>query len=302
MASTLMDLYNAAAREVRKINRVRRFNRGKAMKPLLEQTRAWWNDGLDALFAYMGLHDGWEKLQQHMQLAIASEQLAKAMTDSDRAFLANLLANFGYFGDRSVAEKAKEIIAATSVDTFEAAATFALRQLGVADANFELRNEAVRDALLARQDAAIFATRSFMDETFQTITNQFYELGRHPYDSQTIEQLRGILGYKADWEAQRFALTETGIAAELAQIETYRRNGVTAKQWNTLDVNTRPSHAELAGAVVGIDQKFDCGGFAADHPLDPKLPASEICNCHCWLSPVLDEGFEVDPTKLWEGE
>jgi hypothetical protein len=293
--------FNATARYARKINRVRRFNRARAMRPLKKQMAGYWDGGLDALFSYMSKHDAWEKLQRHIQIAVAAEQFSKAMSDADRKFLADLLAGFDYFNATDVEKKAAAIIAATSVDTFEEGAKFALRQIGIVSPNFELKNEAIRERLLSRSEAAIFSTRSFMDECFQTITANFYELGRHPYNQESLDELRSILGYKADWEAKRFALTETGIAAELAQVETYRRNAVGAKQWNILDMNTRPDHLELAGAIVAIDQKFNCGGFAADHPLDPNLPPHELCNCHCWLSPVLDENFEIDPANVWEG-
>jgi hypothetical protein len=224
------------------------------------------------------------------------------MTDADRKFLADLLASFGRGGDAEIARKAAEIIEACAIPTFEEAAKFALRQLGVASSEFELRNEAIRELLMARQEAAVFASRTFMEGTFSAITNYFYDLGRHPFDQEALDELRAQLGYKADWEAKRFALTETGIASELAQAETYRRNGVGAKQWNALDVNSRPSHLALDQAVVKIEQKFNCGGFAADHPLDPKLPPSELVNCHCWLSPVVDDDFEIDPESVWEGQ
>ncbi len=63
-----------------------------------------------------------------------------------------------------------------------------------------------------------------------------------------------------------------------------------------------PTHAALDGAQVGIDETWDVGGFPADHPLDPKLPAGEIVNCHCWMSPVVNDDFQIDPSRIWEGE
>ena len=293
-------IFAATARCVRKINRTRRFDRTRPARRLQRRVKAYWLDGIDALFAYMAEVDGWEKLQGHVQLALAGKAVAKAMSDADRRLLVELLAKFGYFGD--VAKAAQEIIEATSMPTFEEAATFALKRLGIASPNFELRNERVRDLLLSRSEAAIYSTRNYIDDALATVVSQFYELGEHPHSQAMLDGLKKSLGYKADWEAKRFALTETGIACELAQAETYRRNGVAGKQWNILGSNTRPTHAALAGAVIAIDAKFDVGGFAADHPLDPKLPPEELCNCHCWLSPVVDEGFEVDPANIWEGQ
>lgn len=298
-----IQLFNATARCLRKLNRKRRFNRDRAMRPLKQSVTAWWTEGINQLFAYLAEGDRWEKLQRHVRLALAADSaVRKALTDSDRKFLAELLAQFGYFNDADVAKRAEEIIAVTSAATFEQAAQFALRQLGVVSADFELRNEAVRDLLLGRKDAAIFATRTHVEEAVQTVTAHFYELGEHPYNQKSLNELGDILGYKAEWQAKRFALTETGIAAEVAQVETYRRNGVAGKQWNVLNVNTREDHLALNGVIVPIDKKFDCGGFPADHPLDPQLPANQVCNCHCWLSPVVDDDFTIDPDRIWEGQ
>jgi hypothetical protein len=309
VSAAVVSLFNATARYVRKINRSRKFNRLRASKRLRRQMVEFWIPGLDALFSYMGKHDGWTKLQRHVQLHIAAEQFSKTMSDADRKFLLDLLSGFDYFNDRKVAAKARAIVQATSIPTFEEAAKFALGQLGIISPDFELRNDAVKQWLLTRSEAAIFSTRSYMAQAFQTITEQFYELGRHPYSREMIDELRDLLGYQADWQAQRFALTETGIAAELAQVETYRRNGIQAKQWNILNVNTRPDHLDIAGAIVGIDQKFaldpdgaNGGPFAADHPLDPSLPPHELVNCHCWVSPVVDDDFEIDPRHAWEGQ
>lgn len=302
MPDTAAAIFNATARCLRKVRRSRRFNRVKAARRCQRQVKQFWMDGIDALFSFMAQDDGWEKLQRHVQLAIAAETFTKAISEADKRFLTELLTSFGYFNEVDVAKATSVIMRATSVATFEEAAKFALGSLGVVAPDFELRNERVLELLESRSQAAVFSTKTYIDDAFSTITTQFYELGRHPYSQETLDGLKKALGYKADWEAKRFALTETGIAAELAQAETYRRNGVKGKQWNILDMNTRPSHIVLAGAVVGIEDKFDVGGNPADHPLDPKLPPEELCNCHCWLSPVLEDDFQVDPANVWEGQ
>lgn len=293
--------FNALARCFRKVNRAKRFNRTKAARSLHGQMRSCWLEARDALFEYLDATDGWDKLQEHIRLGLAADakSIAKALTDRDRKFIAELLAKFGT-GDAE--QTAAGIVAATSVDTFEAAAKFALGQLGIRAADFELRNERILDLLSKRKDAAVFSTRREISEAMETITRNFYELGRNPYNSELLDDLKKQLGYKADFQAQRFALTETGIAAEVAQIETYRRNGVMRKQWNILGRNTRPTHEALAGVQVDIGEKFDVGGFAADCPCDPSLPAHELVNCHCWLSPVVDDEYQIDPSKIWEGE
>jgi hypothetical protein len=300
---TKVQAYSAFATVIRRVNQPRRFNRTAALIPLKKEVVSYWSDGLDALFAFLSLHEGWKKIQRHIQLEVAADSFArslrKAMTDSDKTFIANLLTNFDFFGD--VDKQAKTIVEGTSFDTFNEAAKFALQQIGVGAPDFELKNEQIREKLLDRTSAAVFATRNHIDSVFDTIVNQFYDLGRNPYNADFIQQLRGDLDVKTDWQAQRFALTETGIASEVAQVETYRRNGVENKRWNVTGQDTREDHADLSGAVIGIADAFDCGGYSADHPLDPSLPADELVNCHCWISPIVSDDFEIDPDQIWEG-
>jgi hypothetical protein len=300
-AVTLTRIYDATARCLRKVSRAKRFDRSKAAQALDKGMRKCWRDGHAALFGHLDTIEGWDKIQAHIRLGIASEEksIEKALTDRDRKFIAELLAKFG---TDDIEETAAAIILATSVETFEAAAKHALAQLGIRAADFTLRNERILDLLGQRENAAIFASRNEIAGAMDTIIENFYELGRNPYDSRFLAALKKNLGYKADWEAKRFALTETGISAEVAQAETYRRNGITRKQWNILARNTRPTHEVLAGVQVGIDETFDVGGFAADHPCDQSLPAEELVNCHCWLSPVVDDEYTIDPSRIWEGQ
>jgi len=293
---TLVTVFSAAAAAGRKARRSRRFDRIRAARPLVRLMREYWATGVDALFAHLTRIGGWDAIHRHAQLGTISKEL----TGADRELIMRLLINFSYFGD--LQSRAAAIIEATSLPTFEAAARFALRKLGVYAADFSLRNERIKERLLERAGAVIFSTRNQIEQVFETIVRNFYELGRNPYNQEFIDELRAKLNYQTAWEARRFALTETGIAAELAQAETYRRNGVTRKQWNILGRNTRPTHAALDKVQVGIDEKFDVGGYAADHPLDPSLPAKELVNCHCWISPVVDDDFELDPGRIWEGE
>lgn len=293
-------LYSALAAGVRKARGPRRFPRERQSRHLYEQMQSYWRSGIDKLVYHLGLHDGWERIQRHVQQRLAAESFTKALSDQDRQFLLNLLSHFGYYDN--VEAKAHLIMQATQFDTFEAAATFALKQIGVQSPEFELTNPAIRDRLLERSGAAIFSTRSHIDSTFDTIIEHFVDLGQNPYNDRFVANLKRDLLYETDWQAKRFALTETGIAAELAQHETYKRNGVGGKQWNATGVNTREDHAVLAGMQVDIDGTFDVGGNPADHPLDPRLPADELCNCHCWLSPVVADDFTIDPARIWEGK
>jgi hypothetical protein len=294
--------FNIIAKAYRKIRRPRRFDRVRASKPLLNRVKGYWDDGLDSLFAYLGERDRWDAIQRHCQLhAVTVEQsFQKVLSDADRKMLLELLSGFDYFND--VEKQAGIIVKACYLDTFEEAATFALKQLGHAVADFELKNESIREFLLSRKSAAVFSTRSHIDQVMDSIVQRFYEAGRNPYDQQLLDALKRELHYKTDYEAQRFALTETAITCEKASLETFQRNGVQRKRWNINGVNTRPSHQELSQVEVGIDEKFDVGGYPAAHPCDSSLPAEELVNCHCWLEPVVSDEFQLDPAKVWEGQ
>src|SRR6185437_13360896 len=90
-------LYNLCAKDIRKGNAPRRFDRAVAMQPLLEELATYWGDGIDAMFSYIAKHDGWTKIQRHIQMELASRAVNKAMSDEDKQFVANLLVNFSYF-------------------------------------------------------------------------------------------------------------------------------------------------------------------------------------------------------------
>lgn len=54
------------------------------------------------------------------------------------------------------------------------------------------------------------------------------------------------------------------------------------KEWiSTLDNRTRVDHADANGQVVEIDSDFLIGGYEADYPGDPSLPASQSIQCRC---------------------
>jgi hypothetical protein len=298
-------LFKATAAAVRQLNKARQFNRTAAAKPLIERTADYWCKGDQALFEYLTETEAWAAIQRQVILqSAAAKAVRKTLSDSDRKLLMDLIANFDYYSGAD--QVAKTIVEACYFDTFEAAAQFALGQIGVKAADFELKNESLRQFILDRGSAPALATRNHIDATLDTIVSHFCEQGRSPVDGQFLEDLRQDLGYKTEYEARRFALTETGIVAEKAQFETYQRNGVTGKRWNVRGVNTRPSHQDQAGVEVAIDKKWklvseDGSVHEAAHPLDPNLPASELVNCHCWMSPVIDDSFDLDTSKIWEG-
>lgn len=87
--------------------------------------------------------------------------------------------------------------------------------------------------------------------------------------------------------ARRIARTETNRAVNAADMHAARaEQDITGddmhKVWVcTIDARTRDSHWAADGQRVPLGAKFDIGGFPADHPGDPTLPAHECINCRC---------------------
>ena len=295
----LVKAYNVTTLAVRKLRSPKRFNRAQASVPMTKRVTALWKRDNDALFELLD-GGGWKRIAEHTGAVTKAVpwQVEKALNDSDKKLIAELLAKV-LIGD--AAAMAQAIIKATSFDTFEQAAKFALGQLGVTSGKFEIKNSAVRERILNRAQTLTYSSQRHGEATLETIVRNFYDLGRNPYNDAFIKELKTTIGAKTDFEARRFALTETAIVSEIATHETWKRNGVGRKKWNATGVNTRDSHLTLAGAEVAMTGAFDVGGWPGDHPCDPKLPPDELVNCHCWLSPVIDDSFEIDPQGIWEG-
>lgn len=61
------------------------------------------------------------------------------------------------------------------------------------------------------------------------------------------------------------------------------------KRWLTAGGAKYPRHDDydgLDGQTVGLNDYFDVGGSALQHPGDPDGPPDEICNCRCTMSYV----------------
>lgn len=295
--------FHQSCRLLRKLKSPTRFDRAKAAKPLTERCRKYWLGGLDALWDHLEENDHFDDI--HRRTRLAGKLIRKEVSDDERRLIATLLTGFHYYDD--VDSVAAAIVAATSEQTFTAAAIHALATLGIRAADFELKNEGIREALMARKADAVIATRHNSEAVMETILRRFYELGENPYDAGFLADLKKELGDVTTYQAKRFALTETAIAAEYAQHETWLRNGVQRTQWNILGERTRASHQRMKGEQVAIGEKFrvasdDGSVYECLHPCDPQLPAHELVNCHCWSTPVVNDDWQIDPSKIWEGE
>jgi SPP1 gp7 family putative phage head morphogenesis protein len=92
--------------------------------------------------------------------------------------------------------------------------------------------------------------------------------------------------------ARTIARTEVGKASQMGQLESFAQsNVVERKQWNTSqDEFVRDSHVAADGQVVDLEEQFQLGsGARASFPLDPSLPAGDLVNCRCFVTPVFVE-------------
>jgi len=98
--------------------------------------------------------------------------------------------------------------------------------------------------------------------------------------------------FKNRKRARTIARTELLKASQAGQLEGFRKSGVVEYvEWNTaLDGDVRDSHASVSPTRVVLGEDFMLGsGAAAEYPGDPRLDASDVVNCRCFTSPVVED-------------
>lgn len=122
--------------------------------------------------------------------------------------------------------------------------------------------------------------------------------------TESIDAIKGIFKTNAAYRSERLVRTEVSRALNLATIkrgnDAAQVNPEVKKFWlHTHDRRTRPTHVKtgnatnprLGGTPIPMNAKFDVGGFSANAPQDPSLPAQESIHCRCRL------GFVVPKEK-----
>ena len=107
------------------------------------------------------------------------------------------------------------------------------------------------------------------------------------------DRVNSVMGDRIQSSGETIARTESNIAHSNADIMSWQQSGVVGgKEWlSALDDRTRESHVSAHGQVVPLDQPFTVGGYRMQAPgLDG--PASEIVNCRCSMTAVLDIDME----------
>jgi HK97 family phage portal protein len=104
----------------------------------------------------------------------------------------------------------------------------------------------------------------------------------------TIQEIRDAIKNSYNMSSSRanvVARTETASLINGQQESIYRKENISEKEWiSTVDANTRQSHVDANGEVVGINDKFSNGLM---FPGDPSGSAEETINCRCAVAPVV---------------
>lgn len=110
-------------------------------------------------------------------------------------------------------------------------------------------------------------------------------------EEEASRRVAAVFGEARDYRSDRIARTEVGRSQNFARWHEMQELGARKRVWMAVFRNTRPSHAQADGQIVGINDKFIVGGYECDHPNDDALPAHECVNCQCSVSPVVDTDF-----------
>jgi SPP1 gp7 family putative phage head morphogenesis protein len=137
------------------------------------------------------------------------------------------------------------------------------------------------------------------DELWQLARSALAEgLAKGESIPQLAQRVRDAAGVAAP-RATTIARTEVIGASNAGSIEGMRTLAASfgiedmKKTWiATRDNRTRPTHLAVNGKEVGLDETFTVGGWPADRPHDPLLPADETVNCRCTL------GYAIPEEKL----
>jgi len=183
--------------------------------------------------------------------------------------------------------------------------------------SWDLGIRAVDDPLLAAQihsalpllsDTQLVMFQNFSVDLITGITNDARQSIRNQiqlsmvgdkniYDTAKI--IDRIIGTKDEVgvtaKAVKIARTELGrvnaAGSQLRMEQAKEQVPSMKKQWVTGN-NPRDTHKAADGQVVEVDEPFMVGGYEADYPRDPGLPAEEVVNCNCIHVPFFEEAPE----------
>lgn len=142
----------------------------------------------------------------------------------------------------------------------------------------------------------------------ETTRQRVKDLIQEAYDSEeyndgrtfTIADVTSMLGDLFDEvRARMIAQTEVLSSLNQATSETYRQNSdlIDGKYWlhsgGGSGFKPRETHIQAGEDyseenAISVDEPFVVGGYDCDCPGDDSLPAEEVVNCHCCMSPKVN--------------
>jgi len=151
-------------------------------------------------------------------------------------------------------------------------------------------------------DAASAAASGYLAQVqnvYEDIGSDLWETARGELvdgfnNGESIDQLADRLRGSAAMTARRASLVARSTVVEASNagsIATAKASGLDMhKEWiATSDARTRPTHRIADGQQVDLHDMFTVGGFSAEVPGDPSLPAQEKYNCRCTVGYVIPD-------------
>lgn len=125
----------------------------------------------------------------------------------------------------------------------------------------------------------------FVNSINQTTFKQLQEVFQQGLDyEKTADEVRALYSDSiTQARARTIVRTESQVATQTAQLESYKQAGVGIKIWvwvPGIQGGVRDSHAAIDGEEVPIDQPFSNGLMM---PGDPNGSGDEVINCQCTL-------------------
>ena len=201
-------------------------------------------------------------------------------------------------------EKMDEILGKYLPKAGNAGGQLGLEKMGI-KLSFNLKNDKLIKALKQRgtKITGEIANKT-LNDLRSILVKEFY--GNGASIPKVAERIGKLFEETYAGRAETIARTETGIAQETVAHETYVKNGVEQKEWQSfIDEKTREGHRDADGQRVAIDAPFEVENEEGDmeemdHPLDPTASASNVINCRCNELPIVDELPSVEET--WRGD
>lgn len=190
---------------------------------------------------------------------------------------------------KSIRKEYNEVLKIHTTDGFELSGKHALYKIGII-ANFKLDSPELRKQIDARAEEVSKGTFKTLNAQMESVIKQGIEQDKSV--DAIARDLRDEFNIQDAYKPVQIADTELNYAMSRAALETYSRNGIDGKSWDTSGgprVCSRCS-ANMDDGVIPIDALFsDDEGEPPAHP-----------DCDCVLVPeILDY---VPPEDPWTGQ